>query len=234
MRKKLIILIMAALAAASCRDREPEEPGGPKGALSVNGRASDSAVSVSSEGGIIDVYISCDVAWQYTLSEDSMDWISPGERIDKGKGNWIVPLGISPSDCPESREGSVSFTCQDISVTLTLVQGSPDPVALVKTPGFYGVDGQDIVVAGNIQCSSFHGAGSWQFRLIDHDSMTVWAIGDIPENVSAGNILSVRGKTIQRGMTVDARVFPLLSVVRSTPQMVWLKKDDGTYFVLER
>ena len=225
-----LILTLLVLCTEGCGDPVKE----PVAAyLVVNGVVGDSGVKVPSSGGSVEVSVRCDADWTAVRAEESA-WISVGEKIKSGRNLWTLPLMLEPNESESPRTGGVKVTAGSYSYVLTVTQSAPDPLTLNRIPGFYGLEGGDVTLSGTRQASSYHFGNMWMYRILDPVTMTVWALGGIPEELSEGDVVKLRYKMISAGMEESKDYFTDVSVVRSTPSLVWLRQNESVYFVLDR
>lgn len=234
MRYFRVISAFALLfALASCAGRKELVP---KAAtfITVDGSGEDSSRKVSSEGASFDVEVTCDALWDVTVPEEAQTWIVTGE-IQKGKKNsYTVPVSVYPSSEEHPRSADILFSGGTFHCVLTIVQDAPDPLTLNRVQGFYGLEGGDVILGGKLQGGCFHSSGMWSYRIMDPESLTVWVLGDIPEELSSGESLTLRFKNVSEGMDERLLTFTDVLVVKSTSSLVWLRKDASTYFIVER
>lgn len=111
-----------------------------------------------------------------------------------------------------------------------------DPVLLVQVPGAYGIPGGNQVYNEDrhqlsvTQCPD----GTLLFRLLDPGERKVMSIHGIPATLQEGDRISFHFRVMVNGYTIQTESFEHVQVLKVTQKLIWLKKDENTYFVLER
>lgn len=111
-----------------------------------------------------------------------------------------------------------------------------DPVLLVQVPGAYGIPGGNQVYNEDrhqlsvTQCPD----GTLLFRLLDPGERKVMSIHGIPAAVQEGDRIAIHFRVMTNGYTLQSESFENVQVLKIGPKLLWLKKDDNTYFVLSR
>ncbi|MBP5676690.1 MAG: BACON domain-containing protein [Bacteroidales bacterium] len=229
----VLLLSVFLLPVCCCHPKEPK-PAPEADYLLVDRQVTDFTKSISPDGTESSSFtVSCDASWEFSLQEDT-PWISIGEKVPSGKNIWTLPYTVSSNESIYPRSAAVLFKAGEHSVQVTLEQGVPDPLSLNKVPGFYGVDGVNVLPTGTRQSSSFRCADWWTYRIIDPSTLTVYALGGIPWNLKSGETITVSYKVVRSG--IEEAYDPSLGVevVRVTGTLVWLRKDESEYFILER
>lgn len=114
--------------------------------------------------------------------------------------------------------------------------GKDDPIAQVVVPGAYGVPGGSQVYnpdrhqLSTLECPD----GTLSFRLLDPGERKVLGLYGIPSRLREGERISFRFRTMVNGYTLQSEEYKDVLVLKLTPDGIWLKKDDSTYFVLSR
>ena len=229
-----IILFLCVLSLCCCRRKEPDN-NGEAGYLLVDRQVSDHQKTISPDGMESAFSISCDGDWDVTVQEEAVSWINLGERVASGKNNeWSVPYTIASNETLYPRNGSVLFKAGEHLINVTFSQAVPDPLTLNKVPGFYGIDGKNVIPSGSRQSSSFRYGEKWCFRILDVSSLTIYALGNIPWDLTPGSVLTVSYKMVQAGIEETYEPAIQVEVLRVSSGMVWLKKSESEYFILER
>lgn len=227
-----ILIAVSALTLCCCGPKVPEEE--KKAAFLVVNRQMDSHEwPVSPEGAESAFTVSCDAAWEMTLPEDA-PWLEVGEKKSSGKQAWSVPYAAAANESLYPRQATLKFTAGEHSITVTVTQAAPDPLTLNKVPGLYGMDSGSITVLGHRQSSSFHYGGRWAYRIIDPNAMTVYVIDGIPEDPVPGSKVTLRYKKVVQGLVESLEIIEDVEVVRNLSGMVWLRKDDTRFFIVEK
>lgn len=228
-----VLLILLLLPVCCCRHKEPtQEPEADY--LLVDRQVTDFTKSLSPDGVESSFTVSCDKEWEVSFPEDPVPWITVGERAKSGKNMWSLPYSVSSNESIYPRSAKLVFSAGEHSIQVIMEQGVPDPLTLNKVPGFYGVEGVNILPTGPRQSSSFHYGNYWIFRILDPASLTVHALGNIPWDLTSGSHISVSYKIVRQGMEETYEPSVNVEVVRVTGSLVWLRKNESEYFILER
>ena len=177
----------------------------------------------------------------YTIHADD-DWIhpvtTPGTR-SLNHGTDLFTVDENP--LREPRIGSVTF----MSVTadgaamnsaFTVVQTARHPLLWHTACGLYGLDGKDIVCQPNSWQSSVRKLpdGTFSFRLLHPESLTVHALDGIPQGISAGDRVSFTYRFyLETATPQSSRVFTA-TVIRADDTRLWMEGEDGTGFVVKQ
>ena len=114
--------------------------------------------------------------------------------------------------------------------------GKEDPIAQVVVPGAYGVPGGSQVYnpdrhqLSTLECPD----GTLTFRMLDPGERKVLGLYGLPAKLKVGDSVSFRFRTMVNGYTLQSEEYKDVLVLKLTPDGIWLKKDDSTYFVLSR
>ena len=233
MKIRLAAYLAVLLAAVSCGDPENKEPQ-VAGYLVVNSKATDSERDVSPDGAEFTFTVTCDADWTVTQAEEYV-WMTVGEKVRKEKNSWTLPITVQPNEGEYPRSARLDFSADEYSLSVTLNQAAPDPLTLNKNPGLYGVPGGDVLVTAGRQSSSFHYGDRWSYRVVDPVTLTVCALGNIPEHLRSGDLIPFLSfKKVVQGLAESNETFRNVVVVRSTPTMVWLRQSESVYFIVDR
>ena len=111
-----------------------------------------------------------------------------------------------------------------------------DPIVQVVVPGAYGVPGgnqvynEDRHQLSAMECPD----GTLLFRLLDPGERKVLSIHGIPATLRQGDRIPLHFRVMVNGYTIQSETFTDVLVLKLTSGMIWLKKDENTYFVLQR
>ena len=111
-----------------------------------------------------------------------------------------------------------------------------DPVLQVLVPGAYGIPGGNQVYNEDrnqlsvMECPD----GTLLFRLLDPGERKVLSIHSIPSTLQKGDRISLHFRVMANGYTIQSETFTDVLVLKLTSRMIWLKKDETTFFVLQR
>lgn len=232
MRFAPVTIAALAFLALCCCPKEPEKE---KEAafLVVNRQVDSHELTVSPEGASSNFTVNCDGVWEMTAPEDA-PWITVGEKVSSGKENWKIPYEVTANDTQFPRSAAFKFTAGEHSCVVTVSQGAPDPLTLNKVPGLYGLDSGSITVSGSRQSSSFHYGSIWAYRIIDPQTLTVFVLTGIPENPVPGTTITLRYKKVVQGLVESLELIEDVEVVRNLSGMIWLRKSDTQFFIVEK
>ena len=111
-----------------------------------------------------------------------------------------------------------------------------DPILLQTTPGAYGVPGgSQVFIPDRHQLSVLEASdGTLSYRILDVGERKVLSVSGIPDNLKEGSRISLGYRVMVNGYTLQQEHYDNVQVLRITQQMVWLKKDDTVFFILQR
>lgn len=228
-----VLLMLLLLPVCCCRHKEPtQEPEADY--LLIDRQLTDFTKNVSPDGAESSFTVSCDAEWELSLPEEPVPWMTVGESAKTGKNTWTLPYTVLSNESIYPRSTKLVFKAGEHIVQVTMEQGVPDPLTLNKVPGFYGVEGVNVFPTGTRQSSSFHYGDYWTYRILDPSALTVQALGNIPWDLKAGSHISVSYKMLHQGMEEVYDPSVDVEVVRVTGTLVWLRKNESEYFILER
>lgn len=226
------LIALAFLSLWSCREKE-EKKDKAASFLVVNRQMTSHELTVSPEGANSSFSVTCDAAWEMTPPENTL-WLTVGDKTSSGKESWSVPYSVAPNDSQFPRTATVVFKAGNHECSVTLSQGAPDPLTLNKVPGLYGLDSGSITVSGTRQSSSFHYSGMWAYRIIDPYTLTVFVLSGIPEEPVPGSSVTLKYKKVVQGLVENIEEIEDVEVVRNLSGMVWLRKSDTQFFIVEK
>lgn len=111
-----------------------------------------------------------------------------------------------------------------------------DPIVQVLVPGAYGIPGgnqvynEDRHQLSAMECPD----GTILFRVLDPGERKVLSIHGIPTSLKEGDRIPLHFRVMVNGYTIQSESFTDVLVLKLTSNMIWLKKDETTYFVLQR
>ena len=108
-----------------------------------------------------------------------------------------------------------------------------DPVLAVRLPGIYGVEGGNEVLQRGVQSSFLEYEGGRSWRLLHPAACKVVSLSGLPLQFRQGERVDFLYRVSERGITRIARRFSEVTVVQVSDTLVWLKKDEHTFFVVE-
>lgn len=111
-----------------------------------------------------------------------------------------------------------------------------DPIVQVQVPGAYGIPGGNQVYNEDRHQLSFTECpdGTLLFRILDPGERKVLSLHGIPATLKQGDRISFLFRVMVNGYTIQSESFTDVQVLKLTGSMIWLKKDETTYFVLQR
>jgi len=114
--------------------------------------------------------------------------------------------------------------------------GKEDPIVQVVVPGAYGVPGgSQVYNADRHQLSTLECPdGTLIFRLLDPGERKVLGLYGVPAKLKTGERISFQFRVMVNGYTLQSEEYKDVLVLKLTPDGIWLKKDESTYFVLSR
>lgn len=228
-----VLLLLVLLPVCCCHPKEPtQEPEADY--LLIDRQVTDFTKSISPDGLDGAFTISCDAEWEMSVPEDAASWLTIGESLKTGKNSWLLLYTVESNESIYPRSTKLVFKAGTHSIQVTMDQGVPDPLTLNKVPGFYGIEGVNVLPTGVRQSSSFHYGQYWTYRILDPSTLTVQALGNIPWELTSGSHISVSYKMVRQGMEEAYEPSVDVEVVRVTNTLVWLRKDESEYFILER
>lgn len=111
-----------------------------------------------------------------------------------------------------------------------------DPIVQVQVPGAYGIPGGNQVYNEDRHQLSFTECPdeTLLFRILDPGERKVLSLHGIPATLKQGDRISFLFRVMVNGYTIQSESFTDVQVLKLTGSMIWLKKDETTYFVLQR
>lgn len=104
-------------------------------------------IEVDKDGGIVTVEVRHNISFDYTISEDCSDWISPVQT--KGMETTILNFEIAANSSSEKRQGKIFLTSGELSETVTVYQS--ENATLVITDEEYTVSSSGETIAIEIR-----------------------------------------------------------------------------------
>ena len=144
--------------------------------------------------------------------------------IDK-RGGWLWALCLI-----------LLLGCKDPQPNPPVPPEAEDPILQVQVPGAYGIHGgnqvynEDRHQLSTMECPD----GTLLFRFLDPGERKVLSIHSIPATLSQGARIPLHFSVMVNGYTIQCEEFTDILVLKLTSDKIWLKKDDTTYFVLQR
>ena len=76
--------------------------------------------------------------------------------------------------------------------------------------------------------------GTLLFRILDPGERKVLSIHGIPASLKEGDRIPLHFRVMVNGYCIQSENFTDILVLKLSSNMIWLKKDETTYFVLQR
>lgn len=108
-----------------------------------------------------------------------------------------------------------------------------EPILEVSVPGAYGAEGGNQCLQEGMQTSllTYDGGAAW--RMIQPSGCKVVSFSALPLQMKAGDSISFLYRVSEQGITRVCRKYEDVKVLQVKDGLVWLKKDDTTYFLVE-
>ena len=232
-QKSLFLLLLAVLSflLPSCEEREvaPDES-----SFVLNGRTGHFQLQASADVQTLRMSLRAAKSWSVEQEGVPADWVEC--RWEKRtEGYWQVFFSLDENPLPNARQAVFVFSSGTLVRKVTLVQAVEDPIFRVHNMGAYGVPGGDIVFTpGESQYSLLNYApDAWSFRLLEPSAARVMSLSGLPRPIEAGMQVKLHFRVMERGFIRISEPLNLL-VIRVREPLVWLKKDDDTYFVVKQ
>ena len=110
---------------------------------------------------------------------------------------------------------------------------SDDPILEVTLPGAYGVEGSNETQQDGFQSSLLEYPEGVSWRMLHPASRKVVSLSGLPASFQKGDKIDFLYRVSERGITRVNHLYTEVEVLQVTDSLIWLKKDDHTYFVLE-
>ena len=138
-------------------------------------------------------------------------------------GSWMLSFFLLMGGCREKSDPPVPPVPED-------------PVLQVSVPGAYGVPGGNQVYNEDRHQLSVMDCpdGTQVYRILDPGERKVLSIHNIPATLRQGDRISLHFRVMVNGYTIQSEEYTDVVVLKLTASRIWLKKDDATYFVLQR
>jgi len=138
-------------------------------------------------------------------------------------GSWMLSFFLLMGGCREKPDPPVPPVPED-------------PVLQVSVPGAYGVPGGNQVYNEDRHQLSVMDCpdGTQVYRILDPGERKVLSIHNIPATLRQGERISLHFRVMVNGYTIQSEEYTDVVVLKFTASRIWLKKDDATYFVLQR
>jgi len=108
-----------------------------------------------------------------------------------------------------------------------------DPITKVSVPGAYGVSGGDQILQPSRQTGTLYFGNSFTFRIIDPATQTVVSLSGLPQNLKAGDRISLHYRLQKGGKTLASESYENAQILMTNDKMAWIKKNDRIFFVVQ-
>ncbi|MBO7397341.1 MAG: BACON domain-containing protein [Bacteroidales bacterium] len=230
---RLFLSLLAVFAIAGCREGEKTKA---DSAFSVNLKSEDSSLDIPDEGSSVRVYVSSDSPWSHRFSGgEAPSWLEISEPEKLNSNSWYVLLTAPENAGDAAREADIVFSNASHSYTLHVVQPAIDPLLKLLRPGFYGLEGGDVLLGGRLQGSRSISSGSISYSLMDPFSLKTWTVrfpadaASQPKGSEVGGVwLSIR----EKDRTLSNTALEEVVLLRKRDNTLWLKTGDGKGLVV--
>lgn len=228
----VVSCLVGTLCLAGCNGRT--EPENPDSTFIVNGHIGDSEFNPSADVQTLRFEVYCENKWDCVQEGFERRWISYEIAKAEKKDTWKISFMLTENTGNAPRTAIFLFTSGSMRRRVTVVQSVEDPIFRVHTIGAYGVPGGDVVFAPErFQYGRLlYGADGLSFRLYEPSAARVVTLSGLKRPMEPGMQLRVFYRVLEGGYTRVSQ--PLeVQVIRVREPLVWLKKDDNTYFVVK-
>lgn len=229
----LLICLLGLWSLAGCGPKENREDDGSR--FLVNGRTGDSEFSPSADVQTLYFDVYSEKKWDCIQEGFERSWVSyEMVRSDK-KDTWKISLILTENTGNAPRTAVFIFTSGTLQRRVTVTQSVEDPVFRTHTIGAYGVPGGDVIFdRERFQYSRLHyGTDRLSFRLFNPSAVRLATLSGLSRNMEPGMLFTVLYRVQEGGLTRVSESYEV-QVIRVKESLVWLKKDENTYFVLRK
>ena len=146
MAPRLFHIAFAAALSAACLlacHRKEDTPEGHTPSFTVNGKAENFTLQLLATGQTASLQIQSSEEWS-VRGADVASWLAVSQPVQEKEHQWTLGLSAEVNEQEEPRQARLVFTCDTLSLTLTLQQDALDPMLRNPVPGFYGTEGGDL------------------------------------------------------------------------------------------
>ena len=200
----------------------------------VNGRIGDSDLHPSADVQVLRFEVFSQKQWTCSKEGSEVDWITFEKTEAEKKNTWKISFTLTENMGNAPRTAVFLFASGSLTRRVTITQSTEDPIFRTHTIGAYGVPGGDIIFdRERFQYSRLrYGERSLSFRLLEASAARVMTLSGLSTSMEPGMQFPVLYRVSEGGCTRILERFAVL-VIRVRPPLVWLKKDDSTYFVVK-
>ena len=201
----------------------------------VNGREGDSQLTPSADLQTLRFSLFCEKEWTVREEGSPADWALLGSEKSSVEHYWNISIQLTENITSSPRKAVFIFSCEGKERRVSVVQSVEDPIFRVQTLGAYGVPGGDVVYRPELFQFSrlLYGEDRMSFRFVEPSSARVVSLGSLPRTMEPGMLLTLRYSVVEQGFTRVSESFSV-QVIRVRDHLVWLKKDENTYFVIRQ
>lgn len=230
--RAVVLPIVLGLCFSTCKEPQPVWQ---ESSFVVNGREGDTQLTPSADLQTLRFTLYCEKEWTVREEGTPAEWAILSSEKSGVKHYWNISVQLTENMDSSPRKTVFIFSCEGAQRRVSIVQSVEDPIFRVQTMGAYGVPGGDVVYRPDqFQFSRLlYGENKMSFRLMDPSSARVMSLGGLPRSMEPGMLLTLRYSVVEQGFTRVSESFPV-QVIRVREQLVWLKKDDNTYFVIRQ
>lgn len=126
--------------------------------------------------------------------------------------------------------------CKEPRPTPPVPPQPEDPIVQILVPGAYGIPGgnqvynEDRHQLSSMECPD----GTLLLRILDPGERKVLSIHSVPAKLRQGDRIPLHYRVMVNGYTIQSQSYTDVLVVKVTDSNIWLRKDETTYFVLQR
>lgn len=230
---RILICLLGLLCLAGCEPKEvPEEE---DVSFVVNGRIGDSEFHPSADVQTLRFEVYAENKWNCVQEGFERRWISYEIAKAEKKDTWKISFFLAENTGNAPRTTVFLFTSGTMRRRVTVTQSVEDPIFRTHAIGAYGVPGGDVVFDrerfqyGRLQ----YGADRLSFRLTEPSAARVFTLSGLSQHMEPGMQFTVLYRVLEGGYTRISETYDV-QVIRVRDSLVWLKKDDNTYFVVKK
>ena len=200
----------------------------------VNGRVGDSELHPSADIQTLRFEVFSKNKWTCSKEGSEVDWLSFEMVESEKKNTWNISFTLTENMGNAPRTAVFLFSSASLTRRVTITQSVEDPIFRTHTIGAYGVPGGDIVFdRERFQYSRLlYGSQFLSFRLYEPSAARVVSLSGLFRQMEAGMRFPVLYRVSEEGYTRILERFEV-QVIRVRTPLVWLKKDENTYFVIK-
>lgn len=225
-------ILLGLTCLASCRIRPKDTPW-QESSFVVNGREGDTQLTPSADIQTLRFSLYCELD-EWTVREEGTpaDWALLSRQKSRIEHYWDISVQLTENTTSSPRKAVFIFSCEDKERRVSIVQSVEDPIFRIQTVGAYGVPGGDVVYdPDHFQTARLYFGDKMSFRWMDLSGARVASLSGFPRALEPGMLFTVRYSVVENGFTRAGTSFPV-QVIRVREPLVWIKKDESTYFII--